>query len=368
MDYTEAYNATREMALAQGVSEEQYDRHETLFYDETDNVKHLVMLPSKKVNAAENTCFVLGGIQAETTISDDELHTVLGKTPGKELKSTKDLRGTFVDILRKENISRVLNLIDDKGWHIHFIMVQVWYYAFVDIIDSICDDVEMAFPYKAILYKILKSSPSETVELLGRYHYPDVKMEEQKRFIEELYDMVEKYFNTTTNIMERIMILMLMEELENAKDKELTFIQDEDEGEWVKAFVQFYSAEIYSYPNKTLILDMEKQVENALWDDIIEVDGDILLNYSFEDSASNPMIQVCDYVVSILRKYFIFLDQNMNIIETEISGFDEQQLNNFKLLNKVMKQSLDYNPLFFHYIASVETQSIANMMMEKYGN
>lgn len=320
------------------------------------------------MNAVENTCFVLGGIQAENAISDDELHTAMGKTPGKELKSTKDLRGTFVEILRKENMSRVLNLIDDKGWHIHFIMVQVWYYAFVDIIDSICDDVEMAFPYKAILYKILKSSPSETVELLGRYHYPDVKMEEQKRFIEELYDMVEKYFNTTTNIMERIMILMLMEELENAKDKELTFIQDEDEGEWVKAFVQFYSAEIYSYPNKTLILDMEKQVEKALWDDIIEVDGDILLNYSFEDSASNPMIQVCDYVVSILRKYFIFLDQNMNIIETEISGFDEQQLNNFKLLNKVMKQSLDYNPLFFHYIASVETQSSANMMMEKYGN
>jgi hypothetical protein len=89
MDYTEAYNVTRKLALAQGVSEEQYDRHETLYYDETDNVKHLVMLPSKKVNAVENTCFVLGGIQAENAISDDELHTAMGKTPGKELKSTK---------------------------------------------------------------------------------------------------------------------------------------------------------------------------------------------------------------------------------------------------------------------------------------
>ena len=368
MDYTEAYNATRKMALAQGVSEEQYDRHETLYYDETDNVKHLVMLPSKNVNAAESTCFVLGGIQAETTISDDELHTALGKTPGRELKSTKDLKGSFVDILRKENMSRVLNLVDDKDWHIHFIMVQVWYYAFVDIIDSICDDVEMAFLYKAILYKILKANPSESVEVLGRYHYPDIKKEEQTGFVKELTVMIEKYHNTSTNVMERILILLLKRELANAKDKELTFIQDEDEGEWVKAFVQFYSAEIYSYPNKTLILDAEKQVEKALWDDIIEVDGDILLNYSFEDSASNPMIQVCDYVVSILRKYFIFLDQDMNIIETEISGFDEQQLKNFKLLNKMMKKSLDYNPLFFHYIASVETQSIANMMMEKYGN
>ena len=58
----------------------------------------------------------------------------------------------------------------------------------------------------------------------------------------------------------------------------------------------------------------------------------------------------------------------MNNIETDINGFDEQQKNNFKLLNKVMKQSLDYNPLFFHYIASVETQSVVNAMMEKYGN
>ena len=368
MDYTEVYNLTREMAMAQGVTEEQYDRHETLYYDETDNVKHLVMLPSKKVNASENTCFVLGGIQAEDTITDDELHTALGKTPGKELKSTKDLRGTFVEILRKENMSRVLNLIDDKGWHIHFIMVQVWYYAFVDIIDSICDNVVMANPYKAILYKILKTSPSETVELLGRYHYPDVKKEEQADFIKEMTTMVEKYYKTSTEVIERAMILLLKREFTNAKDKELTFIQDEDEGEWVKAFVQFYSEEIYSYPNKTLILDAEKQVEKALWDDIIEVDGEILTNYRFEDSASNPMIQVCDYVVSILRKYFIFLDQGMNNIETEINRLDEQQQKNFKLLNKVMKQSLDYNHLFFHYIASVETQTIVNLMMDKYGD
>ena len=59
------------------------------------------------------------------------------------------------------------------------------------------------------------------------------------------------------------------------------------------------------------------------------------------------------------------VDQGMNNIETEINRLDEQQQKNFKLLNKVMKQSLDYNPLFFHYIASVETHIITNMMMEK---
>lgn len=58
-------------------------------------------------------------------------------------------------------------------------------------------------------------------------------------------------------------------------------------------------------------------------------------------------------------------DRIMNNIEKEINGFDEQQKKIFKLMNKVKKQSLDYNPLFFHYIASVETHIITNMMMEK---
>ncbi len=86
MNHSELFKLTRMMALAQGVKPEQYDSNETWYYDETDNVKHLVLLPNKKINAGEKTCFVLGGIQAEDVISDDELHTALGKTPGKELR------------------------------------------------------------------------------------------------------------------------------------------------------------------------------------------------------------------------------------------------------------------------------------------
>lgn len=141
MNYRKQQNIARMAALAQGITPEQFDGHETWYYDETDNVKHLVMLPSKDVNAGVNTCFVLGGIQAEDVITDEELHTSLGKTPGKELKANKDLKGSFEVILRKDNLKKILELIDTKGWNIHFMMVQVWYYAFVDIIDSINDNV-----------------------------------------------------------------------------------------------------------------------------------------------------------------------------------------------------------------------------------
>ena len=53
MNYSEQSQLTRVTALLQGVTPEQFDSSETWYYDETDNVKHLVLLPSKKVNAGE---------------------------------------------------------------------------------------------------------------------------------------------------------------------------------------------------------------------------------------------------------------------------------------------------------------------------
>lgn len=75
------------------------------------------------------------------------------------------------------------------------------------------------------------------------------------------------------------------------------------------------------------------------------------------------MIQVCDYVVSILRKYFIFVDRTLDEVISDIERFDEQQMQRYRLLNKVLKRTLDSNPLYFHYIASVETQYNLNQLM-----
>ena len=217
MDYSRVYQLNRLMALAQGVSEEQYDKKETWYYDETDNVKHLVLLPEKRVNASENACFVLGGVQAEDIVSDDELHTALGKEPGRELKSTKDLRGSFVEILRKDAFQRTFDLVESKRWNVHFIMVQVWYYAFVDVIDSICDDVMLAHNLKAILYRILKSSPEETVKLFGKYRYPDIKDKDKIVFLDGLEAKVLKFIGTVPNPHDKMMASILVKKINEAK-------------------------------------------------------------------------------------------------------------------------------------------------------
>jgi len=168
MDYTELSNSIRMMMKAQGVDEKYIDKEETLYYDESGNIKHLIVKEGK-LNADSDTVFVLGGVQAEDTISLEELKTALGKSLEKEMKSTKDLKGSFIEILRKDNFRKILQLIQDKGWHIHFSIVQILYYGFVDIVDSIDGlDVDLLFAFKAELYKVLKKDPNTTVSIFKK--------------------------------------------------------------------------------------------------------------------------------------------------------------------------------------------------------
>lgn len=190
MDYTEISNSIRMMIKAQGVDDKYIDKEETLYYDESGNIKHLIVKEGK-LNADSDTVFVLGGVQADDTISLEELKTALGKSLEKEMKSTKDLKGSFIEILRKDNFRKILQLIQDKGWHIHFCIVQVLYYGFVDIVDSI-NGLEFApLEFKAELYKVLKKNPNVTVSIFKKYKYPNVATKDIKNFLSEIITLIE---------------------------------------------------------------------------------------------------------------------------------------------------------------------------------
>ena len=368
MDYTEISNSIRLMMKAQGIDEKYIDKQETLYYDESGNIKHLIVKEGK-LNADSDTVFVLGGVQANDIISLEELKTALGKSLEKEMKSTKDLKGSFVEILRKDTFRSILQLIQDKGWHIHFSIVQILYYGFVDIIDSI-DGLEVdPFVFKAELYKVLKKDPNTTVSIFKKYQYPNVAKKDIKNFLSEIITLID---GVVTEDAERLIInpflLRLKNCIEKAKgQKELTFIQNETSHEWVGGFKQFYKQQILSFPKKKLVFDEEKQVMNQIAEENIIINGKAPDNYSFKESGSNAMIQVCDYIVCILRKYMILLDRMEPEVDADIQNFDEHQMNNYKLLNCVLADSLNYNPLFVHFIASQYTIAKYHMYIQKYG-
>lgn len=368
MDYTEICNITREFMIAQGIAPQYIDRNETLYYDESGNVKHLIV-KNGKLNAEIDTVFVLGGVQAEESISFDDLKTALGKNLTKELKSTKDLRGSFIDILSKDNFRRILKLIHDRGWHVHFKVVQVLYYGFVDIVDSIDDLKYSPYIYKAELYKVLKKNPEKTLSLFKKYKYPNIADNQVVCFLSDLLDMIDEVISEDAgNLKMNPYLVDLRCDIEKAKQqKSLSFIQDEEPHTWVSNFEQFYKQEILSLPNKTLVFDEEKQVMNFIVKQDIKINGKSPDNYCFRESSVDSMIQVCDYVVCILRKYMIFLDKLEPEVEAEISHFDETKMSNYKLLNQVLLESFQYNPIFINFTACCNTIAKYFKYMEMYG-
>ena len=312
---------------------------------------------------------MLGGVQAEDAITIDELKIALKKNPDNELKSTKDLKGSFIEILRKDNLRKILHLIHDKEWHIHFIIVQVLYYGFVDIVDSISGLEADPFTFKAELYKVLKKYPDKTISIFKKYKYPNVSNKDKKNFLAELLTLIDGVINEDTKKgIFNPLLCILRNCVDKAKEqKELTFIQNETTHEWVGDFVQFYRQEILLFHNKTLIFDEEKQVMKALASKEIEINNRKASNYCFKESTFAPMIQVCDYVVCLLRKYLMFLDRLETEVNADILRFDEIQMSNFKLLNSVLADSLNYNPLFVHFIASQHTIAKYHKYLSIYG-
>ena len=94
MDYTELSNSIRMMMKAQGVDEKYIDKEETLYYDESGNIKHLIVKEGK-LNADSDTVFVLGGVQAEDTISLEELKNCIRKKFRKRNEINKGLERVF---------------------------------------------------------------------------------------------------------------------------------------------------------------------------------------------------------------------------------------------------------------------------------
>lgn len=280
MDYTEVSNSIRMMMKAQGIDEMYIDKEETLYYDESGNVKHLIVKDGK-LNADSDTVFVLGGVQADDIISLEELKTTLGKNLEKEIKSTKDLRGTFIEILRKENFRKILQIIQDKGWHIHFCIVQVLYYGLVDIIDSIFGLELDPFAFKAELYKVLKRNPNTTISIFKKYKYPNVGTKYIKDFLSELIIPIDGVIAEDAKKYRLNPLLVSLKScLEKAKEqKELIFIQNETTHEWVGNFVQFYRQQILGFPKKTLVFDEEKQVVSQIAEEDIIIDGKAPDNY-----------------------------------------------------------------------------------------
>ena len=373
IDYTDIRQGLKKYVSAQGISPSDIDMCYMLYYDETNNIKKFKLNEEKhKFNVSADTIFVLGGIEGEGAIKIEELKSLFDLQDSvQEVKSHNIYSGTFADCLKSERLERFLNLLIDKNWHIHFISLNVLYWSIVDILDTIdgfaSQNPLKIFTLKALFYRIMKSDITGFSDLVLKYRYPNIDSQDILAFIEEVISICETYKNShEVRVKQRCIILI--EWLQKATlQKELVFIQDEEELIMLKELTHIYRSEISTWINSRIIMDNEIDVIYELKKNPISINGNNLNNYIFVDSKMDTMVQLSDVAVGIMSRYLYFIDQNGTDCEKVISDtFNENQLNVFRKLNMVLKKSRDFNPLFFNQQTSLEYHGLLNNLVDKY--
>lgn len=373
-DYTYFRQFKKDSVRAQGISSSDIDMCLMLYYDETNNIKKFKLNEEKhKFNASADTIFVLGGIEGEGRVEIDELKSLFGLQDSvQEVKSHNIYNGTFADCLKSERLERFLDLLIDKNWHIHFNSLNVLYWSIVDILDSI-DGFSLQIPnnifmLKALFYRIMKSNITGFFDLVLKYRYPNIDSQDIPAFIEEVIRICDAYKYTSHEVGVKKCYISLIEWLRKAsQQKGLVFIQDEEELIMLKELTQIYRSEIITWINSRLIMDNEIDVIYELKKNPISINGNYLHNYIFVDSKMDTMVQLSDVAVGIISRYLYFIDQYGAECEKEISDtFNKSQLSVFRKLNKVLKMSRDFNPLFFNQQTSLEYHGLLNYLVDKY--
>ena len=121
-------------------SKELFDIKGTFYYDETDNVRKYY-LKETGLNEQIDKHFVLGGAYLEEGCTTPDVEGLKAKlniaTDLEELKSKHLYKGDFLKVLDNKHIHIFLEWILSSQFYVHYSVINLYYYALVDIVDSV---------------------------------------------------------------------------------------------------------------------------------------------------------------------------------------------------------------------------------------
>lgn len=343
MDFTQIRNT---LAMWPGITTEMMTKHYQLYFDETNNAKKFHLKDANRLNVPVGVRFVLGGVSCSNCLTQGEINDTLGlQKTSNELKFDQIYNhatwSDFAPVLKSSRLTLYLSLLEDKGALIHFSSVNLFYFALVDIIDSLEYDHRMMLGLKSILYQVATKDPVVFVDLFKTHTYPDVK--DVDKFLNSLAQIINE-----TAINNRLGKMILLDVVRsNMGRKELTFIQDEEPNVYIYNFLPIYQEIFYKFANSNIILDNEDDMMDELSNNPVEIDGN-KVKYQFVDSKSEPWIQMSDVVSSLVARYFCFVESDD--YDSKISEFTSRQMENLKQLNRILAMSERENKLFWHFV------------------
>lgn len=338
------------------------------FYDETNNYRKF-WLQEEDFNASITSDFVLGGVLYFGKSTNSDVNEL--KKRVKLQKSAEELKfkhliekgSSFLDCLANKKIRIFLEWLNDSDLYIHYSNINNFYYALVDIIDSVFDEKmyshDLANAMKNELYVLAINNYENFFKLLKRFNYPNINDADVSGFFEGMIEMINDNYH------ENFCMECLRQVLKSArKKKELIFLKQNKENTIIENYYTFYTRTIELFKNAKHTFDEESEVEKEI-NKFEFFDGNkIMENYRFVKSKDDDLVQVSDCFVGLMGKFFSFINQisedEINSLDTILEDFQKDSLGLFcKLILKSEKMCIYY----LHSIASIyERQRAASVL------
>lgn len=339
------------------------DKNYTLFYDETNNVRKL-RLRENGLNIKKCDNFVLGGIALHPDHA--ELPCISGlrsdlKIPSNapEIKLDLVAKGNFEKILGSPKITKFFTWLIEHKIHIHYTNLNILNWSILDIVESISAEEnylhiqEYHLELKNELYRIASRYLSKFLDILKSHQYPDLRADNTKKFLEDIYSFVVQHGPANKNL-----ATVELEKILLSASKEITklaFLHNDKAHELIDGFQSFFLSRIASFPNATHFFDEEKTIQEAISNFEI-VNNDSLVYYRFVESVETPGVQLSDVIVGFLGKYFTFIEDTSPKKLVDLKGrLSSAQRQNLKLLRTLIARSDKISNHFIHKITTIDS-------------
>ncbi|SCW96509.1 MULTISPECIES: DUF3800 domain-containing protein [unclassified Pseudomonas] len=337
------------------------DRELKLYYDETNNVRKL-LLTENGFNVSKYDNFVLGGVVVDEGVDFGDLEDLRGilkiQKSAPEIKFDLVARGEFEKVLDSRKLGDFLYWLISKDIKIHYTNMNILNWCILDIVESIVADESFRKYFsvhrelKNELYRMVARDVPAFLSILKAFNYPDVNRGATSDFLKAVRGFVLKHLPIEHNQV----VAMLAELLLEAQSlSELTFIVDETPGQLIRGFQDIFLNRVARFRNSTHVFDEEPTIQKAI-EGIRVKDRNKDVAFSFADSKVVPGIQLSDVVVGFLGKYFTFIERtSAGTLIKKKASLTQTQRENLNSFRQLVEKTDKFSNALLHRITTMDS-------------
>ncbi|QQA74596.1 DUF3800 domain-containing protein [Pectobacterium parmentieri] len=342
----------------------------TFYYDETNNIRKLYLKDSGfNVKKADN--FILAGILHKGLSTGSDYLTLFQmlnlQKSAHELKLRHIAKGSFLDMLKSDNLLIIINWLIENKFYIHYFNLNITYWSVIDIIDSIIGELHNPFyiinhmSLKSDFYELANSNSDVFLNALHEFNYPDIPEEKAHEFCLWLIDFTCMHSSMLSDFRANVLENLVKESL---KIEVLPFISGFHGRKLIDSFMVFYLRNLYLFKNSIHIFDEEKSIQDEVKDFPLTENDMRIQNHEFVKSHHSEAVQLSDVIAGFLGKYFSYLkDVNDEQLVLDKAGLTSKQFKTLSALKHIIDISDDVSRGFFNVVISEGEQRRNNWFL-----